>query len=395
MERDIFNKIRKPIVSFFKIEASSGILLAFFALIAMVLANSELSSEYFSVLNFKIINLTVQHWINDAFMVIFFFLIGMEIKKEMVAGELRSPKKAALPIAAAMGGMVFPAIIYYFLNPEYPDSKGWGIPMATDIAFALGVLTIFGNRASLSLKIFLLAIAIVDDLGAILVIAFFYTTKINVQGLAIAAVVLGIMMLVKSIGIKNYSIYILLGFFVWVGVLLSGVHATIAGVLIGLLTPYKFPTERKSTITYSPLEYLVHKLHPWVSFGIMPIFALANAGVVIKGVDIIEIIKNPIHQGVALGLLIGKPVGILVFSFLAVKFKLAQLPSALSWRDVTAVGVLAGIGFTMALFISNLALYPEQEIYSKTGIILGSIIAAIAGSILLAVNLPGKAKNSN
>lgn len=395
MERDIFNKIRKPIVSFFKIEASSGILLAFFALIAMVLANSELSSEYFSVLNFKIINLTVQHWINDAFMVIFFFLIGMEIKKEMVAGELRSPKKAALPIAAAMGGMVFPAIIYYFLNPEYPDSKGWGIPMATDIAFALGVLTIFGNRASLSLKIFLLAIAIVDDLGAILVIAFFYTTKINVQGLAIAAVVLGIMMLVKSIGIKNYSIYILLGFFVWVGVLLSGVHATIAGVLIGLLTPYKFPTERKSTITYSPLEYLVHKLHPWVSFGIMPIFALANAGVVIKGVDIIEIIKNPIHQGVALGLLIGKPMGILVFSLLAVKFKLAQLPSALSWRDVTAVGVLAGIGFTMALFISNLALYPQQEIYSKTGIIIGSIIAAIAGSILLAVNLPGKVKNSN
>jgi NhaA family Na+:H+ antiporter len=395
MERDIFNKIRKPIVSFFKIEASSGILLAFFALIAMVLANSELSSEYFSVLNFKIINLTVQHWINDAFMVIFFFLIGMEIKKEMVAGELRSPKKAALPIAAAMGGMVFPAIIYYFLNPEYPDSKGWGIPMATDIAFALGVLTIFGNRASLSLKIFLLAIAIVDDLGAILVIAFFYTTKINVQGLAIAAVVLGIMMLVKSIGIKNYSIYILLGFFVWVGVLLSGVHATIAGVLIGLLTPYKFPTERKSTIPYSPLEYLVHKLHPWVSFGIMPIFALANAGVVIKGVDIIEIIKNPIHQGVALGLLIGKPMGILVFSLLAVKFKLAQLPSSLSWRDVTAVGVLAGIGFTMALFISNLALYPQQEIYSKTGIIIGSIIAAIAGSILLAVNLPGKVKNSN
>lgn len=374
-----------PIDLFLKTEAKSGILLALCAAIAMAFANSSWSSEYFHILSIKLFNLTLQQWVNDALMAIFFFVIGMEIKKEIVAGELRSPQRAALPVAAALGGMILPALIYYSFNPKPPDLAGWGIPMATDIAFALGVLTLFGKRVPLSLKVFLLAIAIVDDLGAILVIAFFYTHKINGYGLGIAALVIGVMALIKSAGVRSYWIYTSLGAVAWLGVLLSGVHATIAGVVIGLLTPLNFPREKNSLTTYSPLNDLVHALHPWVSYGIMPIFALANAGITITGTELTELVRNPIHQGVAFGLILGKPAGIIFFSVLAAKTGLAKLPANLNWKNIIAVGLLAGIGFTMSIFISNLALSPEQEIYSKTGIVAGSLVSALLGGLFIAL----------
>jgi NhaA family Na+:H+ antiporter len=317
MKRKIVSAIKKPIEIFLKTEASSGIFLAICALIAMALANSPWAPQYFNLLLFKIAGLNIQQWINDAFMAIFFFAIGMEIKKELIVGELRSPQQAALPIAAALGGMIFPALIYHFFNQQGPNAHGWGIPMATDIAFALGILTLFGKRVPLSLKIFLLAIAIVDDLGAILVIAFFYTSKINGQGLGIAALFIGLMILIKAMGVRSYLAYIIFGSIAWLGVLLSGVHATIAGVVIGLITPLTYPSRNGSNKTYSPLDYLVNKLHPWVSYGIMPIFALANSGINITGADLSQLIQNPIHQGVAIGLVIGKPIGIILFSALA------------------------------------------------------------------------------
>jgi NhaA family Na+:H+ antiporter len=379
-----------PIDLFLKTEAKSGILLAICAMIAMILANSSWAPEYFHILGIKLFNLNLQQWVNDALMAIFFFVIGMEIKKEIVAGELRSPQRAALPVAAALGGMIFPALIYYSFNPRPPDLAGWGIPMATDIAFALGVLTLFGRRVPLSLKIFLLAIAIVDDLGAILVIAFFYTNQINGYGLGIAALFIGLMALVKAVGIRSYWIYTLLGATAWLGVLLSGVHATIAGVVIGLLTPLTFPREKDSLTTYSPLNDLVHALHPWVSYGIMPVFALANAGITLTGTELSELIINPIHRGVAIGLVFGKPAGIIFFSLLAEKTGLAKLPSDLNWKNIIAVGLLAGIGFTMSIFISNLALSSEQEIYSKTGIVAGSLASALLGSIFLALTTKKK-----
>lgn len=375
----------KPIEKFLKTESAAGFILAACAVLAMTIANSSLSTKYFQLLHFSIFGLSVQHWINDGLMAIFFFVIGMEIKKEIIIGELSTLKKAALPIAAAIGGMIFPAFIYFYFNPENPDLRGWGIPMATDIAFALGVLVLFGKRVPLSLKIFLLALAIVDDLGAILVIAFFYTKEIRIQGLGLAGLGLGLMLFIRNFGIRSYSVYLILGVATWLGVLFSGVHATVAGVIIGILTPLSFPRAKGSPAEYSPLDELVHRLHPWVSFAIMPIFALANAGLSIRELDLSQIIYSPIFQGVTLGLIIGKPMGIVLFSAVAVLLGLAELPSGLRWKHIVGVSFLGGIGFTMALFISNLALMPEQEVYSKVGILGGSLIAAVFGGILLLI----------
>ncbi|MNK88639.1 Na(+)/H(+) antiporter NhaA [compost metagenome] len=389
-----FTKIvRWPIETFLKMEASSGIVLALCAGLAMFTANSVWAPEYFNLLHTHILGLSLQHWINDGLMAIFFFVIGMEIKKEILVGELSTVKKAILPVAAAIGGMIFPALIYYFFNPSAPSANGWGVPMATDIAFALGILTLFGKRVPLALKIFLLALAIVDDLGAVLVIAIFYTKEIRFEGLLAATAALGIMWFMRRMGIKSYLAYTAWGAVAWFGVLFSGVHATVAGVLIGLLTPLTFKVSRQSHLTYSPLETLVHWLHPWVSFGIMPIFALANAGITLRGIEISELIQNPIHQGVALGLVVGKPVGIFVFSRLSVLLRWGSLPSGISWSHILGAGFLGGIGFTMALFISNLALAAEFEIYSKTGIIFGSVLSGVLGSLVLAVALSSKANS--
>lgn len=373
-------------------ELRPGILLVTCAVIAMVLANSVWSSAYFSFLNFKLAGLNLSHWINDGLMTVFFFYIGMEIKKEIVDGELKSPRKAALPILAALGGMVVPALIYFSLNPTGDEVRGWGIPMATDIAFALGVLSLFGSRIPVALKVFLLAIAIVDDLGAILVIAFFYTAEIKGAGLGVAVLALAFMALLRTIGMRSYLAYVAVGVVAWGGILFSGIHATIAGVLIGLLTPLSFPQEKgDKEKLYSPLDELAHMLHPWVSYFIMPVFALANAGVVLGEIYFSDLVSHPVHQGVALGLIMGKPLGIITFSLLAVRINLASLTQGLSWQGIISVGFLAGIGFTMSIFISSLALPPDLEIYSKTGILLGSLASMAMGSLFIVFSTkPGK-----
>lgn len=371
-------RLKSYLARFFATEVSSGALLAFATIVAMALANSPANETYFSILHTYFFGLSLQHWINDGLMVIFFFVVGMEIKREMVAGELSNPKQAALPIAGALGGMIGPALIYYSLNPQYPESRGWGIPMATDIAFAVGILSFFGRRVPFPLKIFLLALAIVDDLGAVLVIAFFYTKEISGPFLGFAALGFSATVLLKKAGIRSYVPYILLGITAWYFVLRSGVHATVAGVLLGLLTPIRFHEDK-------PLEDLVHKIHPWVSLAIMPVFALANAGVSLEGANLSALAGNSIFQGVGLGLLIGKPLGIVGFAWLAVKMKIAQLPRGIDWGDMLGVGFLGGIGFTMALFVSSLALYPEQEIYSKTGILMGSLAAIFVGCFTLSI----------
>jgi Na+:H+ antiporter, NhaA family len=384
---NIQNKIKNRFRDFFESESSSGLLLGTTALLAFLVANSNLSNFYFSTLGTKVFGLTLKYWINDGLMAIFFFVIGLEIKKELVLGHLSSPQKASFPLLAAIGGMIIPAIIYSLMNPSSPASNGWGIPMATDIAFAVGILTLFGRRLPLALKVFLLAVAIVDDLGAILVIAFFYTSKINGAGLALAAAALGGTALLRFSGVKNYFVYVLVGSVVWAGFLYSGIHATIAGVLLGLLTPTKFSIGKASSQSYSPLEDLVHSLHPWVNFGIMPIFAFANAGVDLRGVNFLEVALNPISAGVVVGLFVGKPLGIFGVSYLFSKLKIIALPESVRWGQIVGVGFLAGIGFTMSLFISSLALPTDLEIFSKTGILLGSILSGISGFLILKFGL--------
>lgn len=375
-------------------EAIPGILLLLVAVLAMICANSALSEIYFSIVNFKIGTLTLQLWVNDALMVIFFFMVGMEIKRELVLGELSTVKKATLPLAAALGGMIFPALIYIYFNPENPNHSGWGIPMATDIAFALGALSLLGQRVPKSLVIFLMALAVIDDLGAILVIAFFYTSQIKLAALGFASLGLLAILVMQFYKIKNYGLYILIGIAIWSAFLISGVHATIAGVLIGLLTPIRFSDAKLPDGHYSPINELVHWLHPWSNYVIMPIFAFFNAGVALGNVQFQELITHPINQGVLLGLFAGKPIGITLFSLLAISLGLAALPKGVRKLHILGVAMIAGIGFTMSLFISSLALNTEQEIYSKTGILMGSILAALIGYLFLRF-LPHKITDSN
>ncbi len=377
-------RILKPLKKFLHLEASSSILLALSAVLAFLIANSSLYSIYKSFFEYKILSLSISHWVNDGLMAVFFFLVGLEIKKELIVGELSSIKKAMLPIVAAIGGMVVPALIYLFYNSNAPYSRGWGIPMATDIAFAVGLLTLFGRKVPLALKVLLLAIAIVDDLGAILVIALFYTNEIKILGLSIALSAIGFTLLFKHLKIVSYSLYLIAGIVVWIGFLYSGVHATIAGVIMGLLTPITFQGRKSKTY---PLDDLIHKLHPWVSYGIMPVFAFSNSGLNLLNINILDVIKHSIHQGVFLGLTVGKPLGIFIFCYLFCKLKLASLPSGLNWKHILAVGSVAGIGFTMSLFISGLALPQDLEVYSKSAIVIASVASGLIGSILLKITL--------
>lgn len=431
--------IFSPIENFLRMESSSGIILLVVAVIAMILANSPLYEFYNSIISFNLgvniggteISHSLQHWVNDGLMVIFFFVVGLEIKRELVEGELSSPSKAALPMFAALGGMIVPALFYFSLNPSGPASSGWGIPMATDIAFAVGILTLFSKKAPFTLKIFLLALAIVDDLGAILVIAFFYTEQIHQIALGLAAVGIAVITIMKYSGVRKIAVYSAVGFLVWIAILKSGVHATISGVIMGLLTPVAalFPkkelpkkfqslakdiadsieSEKENTefshntlnkindlhlVTVessSPLERLIHMLHPFVSFIIMPVFAFVNAGVHIEDFTLDSFVTNHISLGIILGLVLGKPIGIMLFSFMAIKLKLAKLPVGVSWSQMLSVGFLAGIGFTMALFISNLALSADHlEMFSKLGILTASLIAGVIGSALLQFSKPPK-----
>ncbi|MGE3262856.1 MAG: Na+/H+ antiporter NhaA [Bacteriovoracia bacterium] len=366
---------------FLHLEAASGILLAACTLVALVIANSPLNETYTHALNFTFFSLTLHHWINDGLMAIFFFVVGMEIKHELVVGELSTPKKAGLPILAAIGGMLFPAAIYHFFNLSGPAAHGWGIPMATDIAFAVSLLSVFGKRVPFSLKVFLLALAIVDDLGAVLVIAFFYTQKIAFLYLLAAAGVFLLIYLARIFRFRCYATYIALGTAAWFFFLRSGVHATVAGVILGFLTPLGIRNDEGRI--ESPLNDLVELLHPFVNFLIMPIFALANAGVDLRGNNFGELIAHPVSLGIGFGLIFGKPIGIVLLSWLGTLLKIAELPKGLRWSQIAGVGLVGGIGFTMALFIGGLALPAELEMVSKAGILVGSSVAALAGAGVL------------
>lgn len=425
-----------PLESFYRLEAGSGILLMITTVIAMIWANSGAYHSYEAMLEFPLgiklgaieVTKSLHHWVNDGLMVIFFFVVGLEIKRELIIGELSSPKKAALPLFAALGGMIIPALIYYSLNSQGVGKSGWGIPMATDIAFAVGILTLMSRKVPVALKIFLLALAIIDDLGAVLVIALFYTSSISAPALGVATIGILFTFFLKFAGIRRIPIYWLLGIVVWFAVLKSGVHATIAGVLLGLMTPVapfynlkRIPERFRKLVeninlginkanqqytsldhktfhsleeledvvveSRAPLDRLIHSLHPWVSYLIMPVFALFNAGVHISGdFSVSSFLSQPIAQGVILGLFVGKPVGVVLFSWLAVRLQMAQLPAGVSWTHMNAVGFLSGIGFTMALFIGHLALkVPEVEIYSKLGILVASVMAGIVGVVLLSI----------
>lgn len=354
---------------FLQIEAASGIILAACTVLALTIANGPLNEGYMHWLHAPALGLSIHNWINDGLMAIFFFSVGMEIKRELLEGELSSVPKAALPILAALGGMILPALIYRCFNPSAPTAHGWGIPMATDIAFAVGVLSLFGRRVPLALKVFLLALAIADDLGAVLVIAVFYTERIFPLYLAGAAVIFGGV----AYGWRRgwALVQIPLAIAAWYCFLRSGVHATIAGVILGLLVPLQ------------PLHAVVRALHPYVNFLIMPIFALANAGVSLHGIEL----SHPVTLGIICGLAAGKPIGIFLFSLLGVLTRVAELPRGVSWGQIFAVGIIGGIGFTMALFISGLALPEEMQMYAKTGILGASLLTAGVGALALAISL--------
>ena len=355
--------------------------------IAFAWANSRWSGSYFHlwevpagiyIPQFEFTK-TLHHWINDGLMAVFFFVVGLEIKREMLEGELASLKKAALPIFAAVGGMIVPAALYLVLNHGGPASRGWGIPMATDIAFSLGVLALLGASAPLTLKVFLSAFAIVDDIGAVLVIALFYTANIAWAALGFAAGILVLLLLLNRLRVHSIWPYLALGLCLWFFILKSGVHATVAGVLLALFIPSRPPDEQ----TPSPMKYLEHLLHPWVAFLIIPLFALANAGVSLHGADLAWI-THPVFLGIAVGLIVGKQIGILLFSWLSVRLGMASLPEDVGWRHVYGAGWLGGIGFTMSVFITTLAFDdPAILTVAKLAILAASVLSAVGGWLLL------------
>ncbi len=380
-------RIQSTLRQFLGNEAAGGIVLMVVAALAIVTANSPLAESYFHLLHVYLGPLSLQHWINDALMAVFFLLVGLEIKREMLDGQLSSWSRRILPGAAAAGGMVFPALFYVYFNSGDPAAiRGWAIPTATDIAFALGVLSLFGSRVPASLKIFLAALAIIDDLGAVIVIALFYTAELNLLALAVAAIVIGNLVIFNRMGVKALWPYLALGGVLWVLVLASGVHATLAGVILALTIPLKTtPGAPEASHEESPLHKLEHALHKPVAFIIVPIFGFANAGVSFAGVSL-SVLAEPLTLGIAAGLVFGKLVGVLGTTTVLVKLKLAELPAHASWGQMTGVALLCGIGFTMSLFIALLAFDdPALQDHAKIGILMGSVVAGVIGSIFLTV----------
>ncbi len=427
LPREPIYRLVGPLERFLHVEAASGVVLLLCAIAALILANSSLSEQFLGLWEIQVgftlgsfeVQHTLKHWINDGLMAVFFFVIGLEVKRELVIGELRDLRTAALPIAAAIGGMVVPAGIYLALQGGKPGQSGWGIPMATDIAFVIGCLAILGNRVPLALRLMLVSLAIADDIGAILVIAIGYTESIDGTALMLGFVGIGVIAVLARVGVRALLVYAVAGFLVWLAFHESGVHATIAGVILGLQTParsygsgglisavldrashvfhgdgWESVSDRATKVrkfqhvvreSISPVEYLEGLLHPWVGFVIMPIFALANAGVPLRLSDLGE----PISVAVGAGLVVGKPLGILVFSWVAVRVGLARLPQGVGWGVIVGGGFLAGIGFTMALFISGLALDGDALNTAKVGILGASAVAGITGVGLLVWLLPG------
>ena len=380
--------ISAPFKWFFKLEAASGLLLLISAIIALIVSNSDYSSLYFEILesyfflgvnNFGI-KMSILHWINDALMAAFFFFVTLEIKREFLQGELSNRKQALLPIIAAIGGMLVPALIYIYVNFQNPETlNGWAIPTATDIAFSLGVLSLLGSRVPLSLKVFLTALAIIDDLGAIIIIAFFYTGDLNIIYLASLILVFIILLILNKLNTKKFLPYLLLGLILWFFTYESGVHATISGVLLATVIPH-----RKKEKDFSLLTKVEHNISPYVAFGIMPLFALANAGVSLDGINLNSLL-SPIPLGILLGLFVGKQVGVFLFSIISIKLKIAQMPNNSNWASLYAVGILTGIGFTMSLFIGNLAFVENYQYLDgvKIGVLSGSLLSTLVGYFLL------------
>ena len=384
----MINYITSPFRWFFKLEASSGLVLLFAAIIALYLSNSIYSEFYFKTLsahfavgteNFNL-DLSIIHWINDVLMAIFFFVVTLEIKREFLQGELSKPKQALLPIIGAVGGMIVPAAIYIIINFNTPDSiRGWAIPSATDIAFSIGVLSLLGSRVPISLKVFLMALAIIDDLGAIVIIAFFYTSELNYLNLGLLLITFVILLFLNKFKVRIFTPYLLFGIFLWFFTHGSGIHATIAGVLLALSIPH-----RENKNDFSLLLKLEHILSPYVAFGIMPLFALANAGVSLTGLSLASLL-NPIPLGILCGLFFGKQIGVFVFSYISVKMKFAQMPNNVTWMKLYGVALLTGIGFTMSLFVGNLAFVENTNHINgvKIGVLAGSLLSTLVGYFVL------------
>ena len=380
--------ISSPFKWFFKLEAASGLVLLISAILALIISNSDLSSLYFETLNKYLfiginnfgLKLSVLHWINDALMAIFFFFVTLEIKREFLQGELSNIKQAILPIIAAVGGMVVPALFYVVINFGDPETiNGWAIPSATDIAFSLGVLSLLGKRVPLSLKVFLTALAIIDDLGAILIIALFYSGDLNIVYLSLMLVAFIILLVINKFNVKVFFPYLLIGLLLWDFTHNSGIHATIAGVLLAMTIPH-----RKKEKDFSLLIKIEHAISPYVAFGIMPLFAFANAGVSLEGLSLSSLLDK-VPLGIVLGLFVGKQLGVFVFSYVSIKLKIAQMPGNSSWYNFYGVGILTGIGFTMSLFVGNLAFVENAQYMDgvKIGVLTGSLLSTLAGYFLI------------
>ncbi len=380
----------KILEDFIKKESSAGIILIFVTILALILQNSPLSQFYNSFLHTPVeirfsdlqIAKPLLLWVNDGLMAIFFFLIGLEVKREVMEGHLSSISQSILPVIAAIGGMVVPAIVFLAFNWQDPfAANGWAIPTATDIAFALGILSLLGNRVPISLKIFLMALAIIDDLGAIVIIALFYTSDLSMLSIIVASIALAILFVMNRIGVTKKAAYIIVGVILWVSVLKSGVHATLAGVALAFMIPlYSYKDGKK----FSMLKEMEHDLHYWVAFFILPLFAFVNAGVDLRGLSIEEML-GPVPMGIMLGLFLGKQLGVFGFSYLAIKFKIAKLPEGSNLKQLYGVAVLTGIGFTMSLFVDSLA-YGDSDIFKyadRLAILLGSFASGLAGYLIL------------
>jgi NhaA family Na+:H+ antiporter len=390
-DKKMINTLTKPFKYFFKLESASGLLLLFTATIALIISNGAYSEYYFDAqqkyltLGFKNfgLKLSLLHWINDVLMTIFFFLVSLEIKREFVQGELSNPKQALLPIIGAVGGMVIPALFYIIINiNDSATLKGWAIPSATDIAFSLGVLSLLGKRVPLSLKVFLTALAIIDDLGAIVIIAFFYSGKIQITYLLLMLASVIVLILLNKFNIKYFIFYLIVGVLLWDFTHQSGIHATISGVLLALTIPHNKQNHKKSM-----LLKLEHVISPYVAFGIMPLFAFANAGVSLEGVSL-RTLLNPVPLGILCGLFFGKQIGVLLFSYISIKLNLAQMPNNSTWFSFYAVSILTGIGFTMSLFVGNLA-FADSNQYAdgvKIGVLSGSLLSTLFGYFLLRIS---------
>lgn len=380
-----------PIKAFIKLESAGGILLIIAAVLAMTIANSPWQASYEHFLHFPMFNSTLAHWINDGLMAIFFLIIGLEVKKELIEGSLAGRDKALFPLIAAIGGMIVPALVYLIFNMQDPvSSQGWAIPAATDIAFALGIMALLGNRVPLSLKAFLMALAIIDDLGAIIIIAFFYTQELSLIALGGALLATVALAILNKRNVALLPVYLVVGAVLWFCLLKSGVHATLAGVITGFFIPLRVPNSDKH-----PLDHLMHVLHPWVTFAILPVFAFANAGISLEGISLGSLL-SPIPLGIGLGLLLGKPIGIFIFSWVGILIGWVKLPEELRLSHIFAVSILCGIGFTMSIFIASLAFVNESAdymLYSRLGILTGSTLAAVIGYFALKISL-GKSKQA-